>query len=217
MTTPLTRRQLLQRAALLIAAPLLPRLAAAKRPWRDWNDGPPPADRPDLQPRVYRVKGIGVKVPANRHPYWVTLVNGKSRRGVLDHHVYDGDWDGVSFKEEVGCTNPAYVHAHLVMQGANAYGITRDDSDPQGNLSWPALYDYGVWCDQLVGWTGSNVFRPRSTVTLPLDNPYLKDDLRMRFLSWKASDPRYRTSWPGDRYTLDEQGRIVTIRSGHES
>ena len=37
----------------------------------------------------------------------------------------------------------------------------------------------------------------------PKDMSNLREHLRMEFLAWKATDPRYRTSWPGIPYPGD--------------
>lgn len=153
-----------------------------------------------------RVQGLSIKVPFNR------IIS-------LNHFapVYVGDWDG-TFKLEAGCSNPAYILADLMERTAPDSRPHLPDwvvDDEKGVLNWPMLYNWGCWCDELVG-ASSQIpegdvlvssygtrFTTNTVCQTREDMERLRDDLRMRCLHWQSTDPRYRTSWPGIPYRPD--------------
>ncbi len=198
MTT--SRRSFLHSLALLAAAPLAAR-ALVKAP----SDIAPSPGVVELASQAYLLHGVGIKVPSNRLPTIVRIDLYHPHRVGQEGHCYVGDWDG-TFRTERGCSNPAWVWYHLL-----------EKEWPGGPLSLQMLYDYGVWCDQLVlepvtprdrsvrwhspdGHGEPYTLRPRSEVNVicrtPEETDRLRDDLRMGFLSWRAGDPRWRRSWP---------------------
>lgn len=148
-------------------------------------------------------------------------------------HYYHGDWDG-TFKLESGCTNPAYILADLTerLGGGHDWVTHGGRLDYAGRetdrnmLNWQMIYDYGVWCDELItGYqvtdgnltsaiarTGAcpptvwwkHVSAPRMTVKRVCQTHEqmvaLHETLRMHCLQWQSTDSRYRTSWPGVPY-----------------
>ena len=163
--------------------------------------------------------------------------DGKVCKQPSGSYIYHGDWDGVSFKEEVGCTNPAFILADLMertgarpdwVTGFPALDYAGRETDPS-LLHWRMLYDWGSACDELIMATPARLYgesdlafgtrvheqarlRPRFTVNTICstheDMVTLRETLRMHCLSWQSTDPRYRTSWPG---------LPLSARPGHEA
>ncbi len=218
MTTT-SRRQFLQTLGLVAIAPLVAARALMARPPLTITTThlatPEMADllnQPLLSPeanRAYIIHGRTIKVPSNRVRVFTrySLNSGPDLSDRTDvHYVYRGEWDG-TLKDEAGCSNPAWVY-HDLLTKAN-------QNNPWGVYLFclQTLYDFGVWCDELV-YPSENVSHrwqdgvtydcrhlvPRFTVNTMLqtdaDIVNLREDLRMRFIAWKAQDERYRTSWP---------------------
>lgn len=224
----MTRRSFLTRLALLAAAPgaviralkaepAQPVPGALVAPSLRWHYNQPLLSREANRAYIWQcVRAI--KVPSNR---FYTEDRDSIRRegyhpGHNAYHAYVGDWDG-TFKVEP-CSNPAYVLADLIecdftdILGGSTNWVL---SDHNGDLNWRALYDYGVYCDELVidleterlnvRWTGGTpadnfYWTPRFTIdtmiTTEAQRANLKNDLRMHFLCWRAEDERHRSSWP---------------------
>jgi hypothetical protein len=199
-----TRRQFLTRLLAAAGIPLIARALPQSQPQSLLM-------LPDGGPRPY--KGPAIKVPSNR--YWVEdredICRNGYHPGTNAFYRYFGDWDG-TFKLERGCSNPAYILADLITRGAPA-------EDQHALVDWKAIYDYGRYCDELVpDWmvmydeedlrTEASVaqkqdtgcLQPRFTVNTVCrtagEADGLRDNLRMRFICWKATDPRYRRSFP---------------------
>lgn len=168
--------------------------------------------------QTIRIQGRAIKVPSNR---WFTYLE-RDADGVFNyrHPVYHGNWDG-TFRLEQGCTNPAYILADLYERTGDepdwimAFGrrgelitqtpVKGDPSRPfKPRLNWQMLYDWGKWCDEPV-----DSFVPTATITRSIrmiasteqcrtneDLVQLREALRMHCLSWQATDPRYRRSYP---------------------
>lgn len=155
--TPTSRRTFLTR--MLAAAGLAPLAAAAyslSKPAQ--TQFIPCAQTEAYLKRVYAAKGAAIKVPSNRLACW--------NRG-LDQppiHDYVGDWNG-TFRLEHGCTNPAYVLAHLYERtGAEPDWVVNDvgrvttrqgevvsySARPKSTwgLDWTMLYHWGQACDE---------------------------------------------------------------------
>ncbi len=242
MNTPSTRRSFLRNAVVgVAAAPLLVKAAMDQKiepkklyPYRGEEgdvinlyslDGPPGQ------------WGEAIKVPSNRMPCCGICLPSGARYMA---HTYMGDWDG-TFKLESGCTNPAWVLADLYERTGTEldWVVARKMSvslyEPwvmsgisqllKPQLDWQMLYDWGRFCDELVG-PASQLVREREgnlieilpqpvvwrelpwsvrfTVDVPCriqeERDQLRNDLRMYCLSWQSQDSRYRTSWPGIPY-----------------
>lgn len=205
MTTPITRSRFLATLAGLVAAPFVASraLAAAKVALA-------PLDLTvitiPLDSKIRYVKRP-ILVPSNRYlveDVEFTRENGFHPGRSISHHYY-GHWDG-TLKLEAGCTNPAYVLADL---------SSRDECGTQwGDAAHSALYDWGFWCDQpVVNWPSmlnrtkpdpAYVWHPRHTIhTLYIAEGDLRHSLETHFKVWKATDERYRKSWPGIPYPSD--------------
>lgn len=209
MTTPITRRRWLGSLAALVAAPFAAKLVA-----RSSFPSVSAADtlRSHVEPGSYFVRGLTIKVPSNRMPMRCVLDVHNPHRVGQEWHEYLGDWDGVTFKDEAGCSNPAFVYADLVERSYPGHGPVPRTCWQFTESEWRALHAWGVWCDELVtDWYeqwgpgsatigGGHTWRPRFTVNAFVhtnaERAALKNDLHMRFLAWKAGDERYRTSWP---------------------
>ena len=210
MSTPLNRRAFLTRLAAAAGLTALAARASAKPPYTIAMDPAlPGSDVTDhYAERVFRVEGVGVKVPSNRVRVW-------SQSNPDGTVVYNGDWDG-TFRLERGCSNPAYILADLIERDLKqTLGGCTDwvVSDCHGSLNWPMLYDWGKWADEMVAagleYRGgpeplyaitAMYLAPRFTVNTVCqtreDMVTLRETLRMHCLAWQAQDPRYRTSWP---------------------
>ncbi len=158
--------------------------------------------------RAYEVQGIGIKVPSNRF----VVDTGLSYEPRCAY--YEGEWDG-TLKVEQGCSNPAFVLAHLLEQnGTGTDAWHRGSQLVMWSMDWKAIYDYGRHCDELVvdietehlnpRWMGgaeqTHYWAPRfevnTVVKTAAEGAKLREELRMHFLSWRAEDPRYRRSIP---------------------
>ncbi len=161
-----------------------------------------------LASNAYLVQGIGIKVPSNRFYCY------DSHPTPRNWHEYVGEWDG-TFKVEQGCTNPAFILAHLIEQsGTGTDAWHRGNQLVAWSMDWKAIYDYGRHCDELVidietehlnpRWMGgaeqTHYWAPRfevnTVVKTAAEGAKLREELRMHFLSWRAEDPRYRRSIP---------------------
>lgn len=160
--------------------------------------------------RVFVEKGRTIKVPSNRYTLTRKVMHPTGEVATVEHFYY-GDWDG-TFKLEEGCTNPAYVladletHHRLTTLNGGYFGAP---------LDWRALYDYGCHCDELIvdpesfagggPAYGATMWKPRRVIdpvcVSPAETDDLREVLRMRFMVWKATDPRYRRSFPGIPYS----------------
>ncbi len=170
--------------------------------------------------RAYEVQGIGVKVPSNRF-----------RSPHFDWYDYVGKWDG-TFKVEQGCANPAWIWLSL-LESAYPGRPTRVAAEVAQRetceMDYQVLYRFGQWCDEIVidwetqrdhivEWDSSRgqgepiTWQPRYQVNTLIqteaERAALKDGLRMRFLSWRASDPRYQRSFPGIPHPLAHRTAI---------
>ena len=94
---------------------------------------------------------------------------------------YHGEWDG-TFKNERGCSNPAFIYADLVEQTG-------------GEVNWQEVYQWGRYCDEPADgvnlncngiredgspiWMGSRMepSHPRFTVNAALYSERQKTDL----------------------------------------
>lgn len=226
MNTPISRRRFLTAALAVPATALALSKVAAKPPT---SEPPNVALTSSPLPLEWRVKGLAIRVPSNR-----ALVEDRDaiqRHGYHDwcrHHRYIGDWDG-TFKLEAGCSNPAYILADLTERVGIDYdwvthtrwsaSFVGDNGWRKQPLNWQMLYDWGRACDELVwdvkpgplfgGAEVSNAhprFEVNTFVSTPEELTTLRETLRMHCLRWQASDPRYRTSWPGVGYP--EEGRV---------
>lgn len=244
--TTVSRRRFL---ATLLAAPAaalaLTKVAAAKAPPTTVLQGPVDTHVSPVMPqRSWLVKGLAIKVPSNR--YSVSLLASRDGPVISRQHDYIGDWNG-TFKLEAGCSNPAYILADLYERtGAEPDWVVADKSVAASfasgpmvmsgmwqllgpRLNWQLLYDYGVWCDELVtgyqvtdgnrttGITMTDVCPPtvwwepvtaprltvNTFVSTPEEMTTLRETLRMHCLSWQSTDPRYRTSYPGVGYPVE--------------
>jgi hypothetical protein len=218
MNTPITRKHFLTTLAGLIAVPFVASraLGAAKAPKAPNTLLTSTPLRITILPvREYDENGNRlIKVPSNR--YLVEDRESICRDGYHPghnvYHAYHGDWDG-TFKLEQGCTNPAWVLNDLVRgnDGRIPEGVQPSEFNPF------ALYDWGVACDQpgdrhstvitFDGTVAKTPYMPSLSVDSSLytvgRETELRDRLRMFFLAWKSTDPRYRTSWPGIPYPGD--------------
>lgn len=128
-----SRRVFLKRLALVAAAPFAAKALARQ------EIAPLPA--PEPLPRnpawiahdLFEAQGLAIKVPSNRHLYWDYVSTGGARPFMVTYH---GEWNG-TFKEERGCTNPAYILADLMEQSGQS-------------PDWGSIYQWGVWCDETV-------------------------------------------------------------------
>lgn len=214
-----SRRTFLKHLALVAAAPFaakaLARQESASLPTSTLT--PPIAVCGGYQNVPFRAEGLLIKVPSNR----VAIAPTSS---TMPKHAYIGDWDG-TFKEERGCSNPAYVLADLYERtGEEPDWVVADKSVPASiaggpmimtgmmqllkpRLNWQMFYDWGVWADKMVSdltpeaiTTLRNTGRSCCEVNRPCCNREqmisLRKDLRMDFLCWQGTDSRYRTSYP---------------------
>lgn len=197
--TPQSRRSFLTTLAGLVLAPVIAAraLAAAKAaPTLDITTIP-------LKSEVTYARSRSILVPSNRTPFQAYR---NADGSITWGYLYKEGWDG-TMKLDAGCTNPAWVLCDL--QGLNP------------TLAHVSVYHWAMACDELVlapitprdrsvDWHSPDghgepvSWRPRHTIhTLYVAENDLRRSLETHFEVWKATDERYRKSWPGIPYPGD--------------
>ena len=221
-----TRRSfLITSLTALAAAPLLAKAALSPKPTEvsDFVDSPAPGQWGVL------VRGVAIKVPSNRYHHDYATYD-EDPIG----HYYHGSWDG-TYKIEEGCTNPAWILADLyertntepdwavaAQPSFSPFGRLGVEQLLRPQLNWQMLYDWGVWCDEVVAygidpiphscgpcrlqphrtWSIEEPIGPRLSFCTVCDTRdemvRARETIRKHCLNWQSIDPRYRTSWRGE-------------------